>query len=141
MAVRYYTESELTKLIASKKAINGKDYVQVTGPELGTLYRGNRIGTLTFITNNFDLRAQNAVGSILENTSNNTLVYDEEAHTIESDMTDTGATAGTYGTSTMVAEITIDDKGRVLSATEIPIFLPPSSLEPTYAKSLMLGGM
>lgn len=71
-----YTEAYLKALSQSQKAIPGKDYVVITGPDKGSLYRGNRNKTLDFITDNFDILAQNAVGSILTDTSSANSVYE-----------------------------------------------------------------
>jgi hypothetical protein len=40
---------------------------------------------------------------------------------------DTGVTAGTYGDSTNVAQVTIDAKGRVTNAVDVPITFPGTS--------------
>lgn len=37
------------------------------------------------------------------------------------DLADSGVTAGTYGTATSVSRVTVDTKGRITSATEVPI--------------------
>lgn len=71
-----YSEAYLKDLIARKKAVKGRDYVQQTGPEKGTLYRGNGNGTLDFITNNFNILAQGAVGSILADTPTADTIYE-----------------------------------------------------------------
>ncbi len=39
----------------------------------------------------------------------------------------TGVTAGTYGDTTNVAQVTVDTKGRVVSAVDVPITFPPSA--------------
>ncbi len=53
--------------------------------------------------------AQDAVGSILTNSSNITLTYDDAGNTILADLTDTGIAAGTY------VQIHVDAKGRATS--------------------------
>jgi hypothetical protein len=40
---------------------------------------------------------------------------------------DTGVTAGTYGDSTNVSQITVDAKGRVTNAVDVPITFPGTS--------------
>ncbi len=116
-----YTKEFLTNLNVSRKAVNGRDYVQDNGDGSGTLWRGTRIGTLQFITDNFTVKAQNAVGEILSNSSSSDLTYDPSVPSIESTLTDTGVTPGTYGTDTKVAKVTVDDQGRVTDIEEVLI--------------------
>lgn len=61
----YYTQNQLALLNQTTKANTGQEYVQLTGVGKGTLYRGNLDGTLQWITDNFDVNAQNAVISIV----------------------------------------------------------------------------
>jgi len=134
-----YSESYLKNLVATKKAIKGRDYVQQTGPEKGTLYRGNGQGTLDFITNNFAILAQNAVGEILVSTDSNTTTYNPSVPEISTELKDTGVVAGTYGDASNVPQIELGEDGRVISAVNVPISVP--AVETQYAPILMLGGM
>ena len=78
----YYTQAQLALLNQTTKAKTGQDYVQLTGVGKGTLYRGNLDGTLQWITDNFDVNAQNAVISIMsssETTTPDTVLSEEGA--------------------------------------------------------------
>ena len=66
-------------------------------------------------------RAQDAVGSILVNSSNITLTYNDPAPSIIADLTDTGVTAGTYGDATHVGQFTVDHWGRITAASNVAI--------------------
>lgn len=78
-----HTEKSLALLNQLRKAEPGKDYVISTGEGKGTLYRGSLNGSLTFITDNFDTLAQNAVGEILAPSSSSAGVYNPETPSIE----------------------------------------------------------
>jgi hypothetical protein len=68
----YYTQAQLALLNQTTKAKTGQEYVQLTGVGKGTLYRGKLDGTLQWITDNFDVNAQNAVISIISGSDSTT---------------------------------------------------------------------
>lgn len=68
-----------------------------------------------------DERAQDAVGNALTNTTNIAFTYNDGANTISADLTTTGVTANTYGDATHTAQITVDNKGRISSASSVAV--------------------
>lgn len=78
-----YTEKSLALINQKRSAEPGKEYVIASGEGKGTLYRGALNGSLTFITNNFDTLAQNAVGEILAPSSSSSTTYDPEVPEID----------------------------------------------------------
>jgi len=64
-----HNESFLAKLNQTLKAKVGHEYVQLTGVGKGTMYRGQLDGTLKWVTDNFDVNAQNAVIAITGSSS------------------------------------------------------------------------
>ncbi len=121
MATTPYTVSALQRINISKKAVTGEEYIQDNGQGMGSLYIGQRDGTLLFVKDNIDLRAQIAVGEILENSANVSLTYNEEENIITSDLEETGVVAGTYGDATNTPQITVDENGRVTAVSLVPI--------------------
>lgn len=79
----FFTESELATITQRKTATPDRQYIQQTGPSKGSLYIGNRDGTLRFITNNFAIQTQTAVGAILTDTSSSDSIYDPSVPSIE----------------------------------------------------------
>lgn len=65
--------------------------------------------------------AQNAVGSILTDTSSIDFTYNSITPSITADLTLTGVIDGTYGSATYSPQIIIDNQGRITSATNILI--------------------
>lgn len=66
-----------------------------------------------------DKRAQSAVGDILNNTSDIELDYDGTGNTIRASLTETGVTAGDYGTpSPALVAFSVDVKGRLILASQ-----------------------
>jgi hypothetical protein len=68
-----------------------------------------------------DERAQDAVGTILVDSSNIDFTYSDGTPSITADLTNSGVSAGTYGSATQVAQVVVDAKGRITSATNISI--------------------
>jgi hypothetical protein len=66
-------------------------------------------------------RAQDAVGSILVDTADIDLTYDDTTPLIAATLTTTGVTAGTYGDATHVGQFTVDSKGRIIAASDVAI--------------------
>ncbi len=73
------------------------------------------------ITASTPTNAQNAVGSILTDTSSIDFTYNSITPSITADLTLTGVVAGTYGSATYSPQIIIDNQGRITSATDILI--------------------
>ena len=76
----------------------------------------------------FNEAAQDAVGGILQNTSNINLTYDDAGNQISSDLTDTTVTPGTYGSATKTTTITVNQKGRLTSSSEQNIAIPSTQV-------------
>lgn len=79
----FFSESELATITQRKTAVPDRQYIQQTGPNKGSLYIGNRDGTLKFITNNFAIQAQTAVGAILTDSTSSDSTYDPFVPAIE----------------------------------------------------------
>lgn len=69
----------------------------------------------------FNEAAQDAVGGIVVGTGNVTLTYNDSVPSIAGELSSTGVTAGVYGNSTTVPQITVDVKGRLTSAGNVTI--------------------
>lgn len=76
----------------------------------------------------FTEAAQDAVGGALANTSNINLTYNDVGNSISADLTNTGVTAGSYGSATTVPVITVDAKGRISAASSVAISLTSASI-------------
>jgi|GEM_PF-5927917 hypothetical protein len=122
-----YTESDLQKLNIRGHATPSQQY---TATDSGKTYIGQLDGTLQLLTDNFDVRAFNAVGKRVLSTTNIAPDYIPST-SLSFDLTNEG-TAGTYGDSTHVAQITVDSKGRVTSIVLIPIAAIPPTLTNTH---------
>lgn len=77
-----YTEKELALINQNRRAVPSKEYIL----DNGSLYVGQTDGSLKFITDNFNTKAQGAVGSILTNTSSSDSNYDPEVPEINTDV-------------------------------------------------------
>lgn len=75
-----------------------------------------------------DERAQDAVGTILLDSSNVTLTYSDATPSIISDLTDTTVTPGSFGDASTVSQFTVDQKGRITAASEVSISITSSSV-------------
>lgn len=75
-----------------------------------------------------DERAQDAVGSILTDSSNIDFTYTDGSNQITADLTNTGVSASTYGSTSQVPVLTIDAKGRVTGASNTSISIPSSQI-------------
>ncbi|NDD83814.1 hypothetical protein EBZ38_05950 [bacterium] len=71
---------------------------------------------------------QDAVGTILSNTANIDLTYDDSGNQISADLTNTSVAAGSYGASDSVSTFTVDAKGRLTSASSVSIDIVASQV-------------
>ncbi|MGL6123895.1 MAG: beta strand repeat-containing protein, partial [Shewanella sp.] len=71
------------------------------------------------ITQYTDEQAQDAVGGILASSSNVTLTYNDAGNSITADLTNSGVTANTYGSSILQPIITVDAKGRITNVSTV----------------------
>jgi len=73
-----------------------------------------------------DENAQDAVGGIVQNSSNVSLSYNDDTPSLLADLVDTTVVAGGYGSTSQVATFTVDAKGRLTAAGNATI--TPSSI-------------
>lgn len=80
-------------------------------------------GTLTISssTTYTDEQAQDAIGTILVDSSNIDFTYTDATPSITADLTNSGVTAGTYGTASSIPIFNVDAKGRLTSAINTPV--------------------
>lgn len=71
---------------------------------------------------------QDAVGTILANTSNIDLTYDDAGNQISADLTNTSVAAGSYGAADSVSSFTVDAKGRLTAASSVSIDIVASQV-------------
>lgn len=71
---------------------------------------------------------QDAVGTILANTSNIALTYDDAGNQISADLTNTSVAAGSYGAAGSVSTFTVDAKGRLTAASSVSIDIVASQV-------------
>lgn len=64
---------------------------------------------------------QDIIGSILTNTANINLTYNDIANEITADLTDTTVSANSYGSASSVGTFTVDAKGRLTAAASTAI--------------------
>jgi len=76
----------------------------------------------------FDEAAQDAVGTSLVDTANIELIYNDGVPSISADLTDTAVAPDTYGAADKVAQITVDQKGRITSASDVVIDITRSQV-------------
>jgi hypothetical protein len=74
----------------------------------------NKLNIASTISQYTNEMAQDAIGEILTNSSNITHTYNDASNTISSDLTNSGASAGSYGNTSLVS-ISVDAKGRITS--------------------------
>jgi hypothetical protein len=78
---------------------------------------GDTLQISSTITQYTDEQAQDAVGGALTDTSNIIFTYNDPSNTISADLSTTGVVAGSYGSADTVPILTIDNTGRITSAT------------------------
>ena len=102
----------------------------ITSAANGVVNLINTDGLPEGVTNLYytDERAQDAIGSIWQDTANIDVTYNDASNIISADLTLTGVAAGTYGSVTNIPQITTDNKGRITVATSIPISIPASQI-------------
>jgi hypothetical protein len=96
-----------------------------------SLSYNDSLGQLTISTTaGSDEQAQDAVGNILQNSSNINFTYNDATPSILADLTNTGVTAGSYGSPTGSAypEFTVDSKGRLSFAGNRSISINSSNI-------------
>jgi hypothetical protein len=77
---------------------------------------------------NFTEDVQDVVGSFIADTSNIDFSYSDLLNQLSADLTNTGVTAGSYGTASNVSTVTVDAKGRISSASNTPIQITESQV-------------
>lgn len=71
---------------------------------------------------------QDAIGSILTDTADINLTYNDAANEITADLTNTTVTAGSYGVAGSVSTFTVDAKGRLTDAGVVAINITASQV-------------
>lgn len=81
----------------------------------------SNILTITSVSSYTDENAQDAVGSILLNTSDIEFIYNDSWPKITATLAPTGVSAGTYGSSSQTLQVQTDIAGRIYSINAFPI--------------------
>jgi len=68
-----------------------------------------------------DENAQDAVGGIVQNSSNVSLSYNDNTPSLIADLVDTTVASGVYGSANQVGTFTVDAKGRLTQASNVTI--------------------
>jgi len=76
----------------------------------------------------FTEAAQDAVGSILTDTSSIAWTYNDAGNTISADLTSTTVAAGSYGSPSSVGTFTVDAQGRLTAASSATISITSSNV-------------
>jgi len=123
------SSSELTTIHLRRLATPGRKYYG----DNEKIYLGMPSGHLKLLddalsNNTSNSIYQNAVGSILTDTSTIDLTYNSSSPSIIADLKSTTVVPGTYGSSILSPRINIDSTGRITTALNIPIILPPGSI-------------
>lgn len=143
-----YTASQVTNVPAGnivavtvQSAINELDSVKFASADFNSTF-DTRLSTksttdLAEGTNQYftDERAQDAIGTILTDTTDINLTYNDAGNTISADLTLSGVIADTYGSISTIPQITIDSKGRITSATEFNISINTGDI-PNFTESV-----
>jgi hypothetical protein len=71
---------------------------------------------------------QDAIANALTASANITFSYNDPLNQISADLTNTGVTAGTYGSASSIPSIVVDSKGRITSASNTAIAITSSQI-------------
>lgn len=89
------------------------------------------------IANTSNETAQDAVGSILLDTSTIDFTYSDATPSIKADLKNTTVVPATYGSATQSPQFIVDAQGRLISAINVPIALSPSAISLTQHNILV----
>lgn len=111
----YNTNGLLTQTAAD--TFTGRTITAGTGVSVanGDGVAGNPTISST-VTQYTDEQAQDAVGTILVDSSNIDFTYNDGTPSITADLTDTGVSPGTFGSASEVSQFIVDAKGRITAA-------------------------
>lgn len=76
----------------------------------------------------FTEAAQDATGAMVVGTGNVPLTYADATPALSAELSSTGVTAGIYGNATAMPQLTLDVKGRITLAANVPANIPVSQL-------------
>lgn len=86
------------------------------------MVEGSTLTALEYLANTDVTEAvEDAIGAALSGGTGITVTYDDPAGTLVVDLDDTAVTPGTYGSSTSIPAITIDQQGRITAASSSSI--------------------
>lgn len=81
-------------------------------------------------------RVQDVVGAMSVNSADIERTYDDPGNTISWALTTTGVAAAIYGSASQVAQVAVDSKGRITSASHVSISIPSSAVS-DFAEAVM----
>lgn len=81
-------------------------------------------------------RVQDVVGAMSINSADIERTYDDPGNTISWALTTTGVSAATYGSASQVAQVAVDSKGRITSASNVSISVTSAAVS-DFAEAVM----
>lgn len=108
----------------------------VNAKGLITAASNTTIAITSSAVSDFSEAAQDAVGGIVVGTGDVPLAYSDGTPSISASLSTTGVSAASYGSATQVATFTVDDKGRISTASSVSIAIGISAITMNTARLL-----